>query len=303
MSDPFPPLDQYYGGGPVEQCWDAINALGATFNAYVAGVTGPFTGPTGPPGGGTGSGGGTGYTGPTGPTGKAGADSQVTGPTGPAGAAGTVGQTGPTGPTGAVGNQGTLGSTGATGPTGAGSTGPTGPTGATGTTGAGATGATGPTGSAAAGSHLLNIQTAGAGANTPGSGQTAETTSFTFTVPANTLANNGDSIRLTYAGWTSANSNAKMYNVYFGALVYSQPSVAMNNCSIEIDFVLTRIDQTHQITILKYRDSKNVTNIVQVLYMTQDLSTAIVLKVTFVQPTGTAGDVNGSLFMVEKLAA
>ena len=281
MTGSTPPLDQYYPGGPVEQCWDEIHALENEFNTYVAGVTGPFTGPTGPTGGGTGgAGSGTGPTGPTGVSGPTGA----TGSTGSAGAGG-IGATGPTGSTGAAG------SAGATGPTGAGSTGPTG------ATGAGSTGATGAAG------KLLNIQWAGAGANTPGAGVTTETTSFTFTLPANTLINNGDSIRLTYGGWTAGNTNNKAYSVYFGASVWTSTLKALNNCSLEFDLIVTREDQTHQVTLLKCRDNQNQTNIVQVLYMTQDLSTAIVIKVTFQQSTGTAGDVNGSLFMIEKLSA
>ena len=88
--------------------------------------------------------------------------------------------------------------------------------------------------------------------NTTQTGTTAVTTEetlWTYTLPANTLSANGQSVRITIAAQSAANANAKSLRLYFGGTVIeSRIGGADNATAYRIQYTVTRVSATSQLS-------------------------------------------------------
>lgn len=77
-----------------------------------------------------------------------------------------------------------------------------------------------------------------------------EDTLHSYTLPANTLSANGQSVQLDLVGFTAANANAKQWRVRWGTgttVVLDSTSFAMNNSAVRIRCLVTRIAAASQV--------------------------------------------------------
>ena len=93
------------------------------------------------------------------------------------------------------------------------------------------------------GGGALNQQVSGAGV-----GNGADATDddlFTYTIPAGTLAADGDMIRLTFMGAYSATGNTKTFKAWFGGLTMASNGNTNASQAVIITALITRVDVTH----------------------------------------------------------
>jgi len=176
-------------------------------------------------------------------------------------------------------------------------TGPPGPQGATGATGAqGAAGAQGQAGV----SILYNSNTdSGTGANT------TNTVLKTYTLPADTLSDNGDELHIRAIFKVGLNASAKTMQIFFGDLLSSVGNLSVNNNNLftyrfEFNCVVSRRGAATQTIFTQTILYGLPTNTVLNQYTaTNDFTTALVIRATGQNGTATANDVVCEQLMVE----
>lgn len=86
-----------------------------------------------------------------------------------------------------------------------------------------------------------------------GSVNAAETDLWSVSVPANTLARNGDSLRVICGGTTAANANTKRFKAYFGATAgLNTGALALNNSQWNVEIFVQRLTATTQSMIVRF---------------------------------------------------
>ncbi len=146
-------------------------------------------------------------------------------------------------------------------------------------------------------SGVLNAQTSATGIGN--SADTLDAVLFTYTLPANRLAADGDSVRVIATGHFAANSNDKLVKPWFAGNAISDAVLTGGNdvdwvCELEI----VRIDATH----VSARGELRPYGLVAQLKVFPNLvvadltATASVIEITGASPTtGAANDVLGYL--------
>ncbi len=127
---------------------------------------------------------------------------------------------------------------------------------------------------------------------------TSEQILKTYTLPANTVANVGDSIRVTCSGTTGATANNKTMKLYFGASSITTPTAATNNKGWQLSYIVTRsAAATQSFAATGIVDTTAVTP--TVVAGTDDFTTALTLKCTGTAGTSAASDIVVNQFLVE----
>lgn len=130
---------------------------------------------------------------------------------------------------------------------------------------------------------------------------TAEQILKTFTLPANSIANPGDSIRVTCSGTTGATANNKTMKLYFGASSITTPTAATNAKGWQLSYIVTRGSTVtaQAFAATGIVDTTAVSPIV--VAGTDDLSTALTLKCTGTDGTSAANDIVVNQFVIEAI--
>jgi hypothetical protein len=134
---------------------------------------------------------------------------------------------------------------------------------------------------------------------------TNEDTLHTYTLPANSLAVNGQSVRVTMWGTFANNAHNKTVRVYFGATAFAFPATALAVAAHTwtVDMVVTRLTATTQAAKARYQDTSGVSEVVAVNLVAspaETLSGNIVIRNTGqITATPTAGDIIATATVVE----
>lgn len=140
----------------------------------------------------------------------------------------------------------------------------------------------------------INAQT---GAVATGTG-TSEQVLQTYSLPANTLANAGDSVRVSCWGTTGANGNNKTMKLYFGASVIATPTAATNAKGWYLDMVVMRTGAATQAAL-----GRGVVDVTPVtVYQnagTDALTSAVTIKCSGTDGTSSAADITANGMLVE----
>lgn len=154
-----------------------------------------------------------------------------------------------------------------------------------------------PMGTSGSGATPIGVASLQVGAvGTPAS--TVETTLFTYTLPANALVTNGQSVRITaWAGTTSGVTRNRTYRTYFGSTVLD--TTVENNPTTIIGFggVVIRTGAATQ----SARYGRNGSAI-EITSPTQTLTNPVVIKLTGQNSAGVANDIIGYGLMIEYLS-
>jgi hypothetical protein len=128
---------------------------------------------------------------------------------------------------------------------------------------------------------LSGFDTTSCGTASLGNGaDTTEDTLCTFTLPANTLATNGDALRYTIAWSHAANADVKLFKVYFGATSMTLVNGAANNTKGQAQLVVLRTGAaTQTMFIVAAQQGGSVVTATQAS-PTETLSGTLVVKVT-----------------------
>ena len=140
-----------------------------------------------------------------------------------------------------------------------------------------------------------------AGTTSTGTGaDTTEDTLQTFSLPANTLVGYGQTLRIRAFGTCAANTNTKLFKLYFGSEVIATPAGATNNKNWMLELLVTRTGSKTQIV--------HGTGIVDTTAVTpyfatgaEDDTAAITIKCTGTNGTASAGDAVCKGMIVEVL--
>jgi hypothetical protein len=152
-------------------------------------------------------------------------------------------------------------------------------------------------------SNIQNKLFANGIASPTGTG-TTEQTLYTYTLPANYLANAGDSIRAECSASTAATANNKTLTLYFGASTVTTGAVASNNSNLYLTYTVTRgASSTAQVFVGNGMGGTGGATPVAVVNTagTDDMTTALVIKCTATDAVSAAADVNGRMMIVESL--
>jgi hypothetical protein len=129
---------------------------------------------------------------------------------------------------------------------------------------------------------------------------TSEQILKTYTLPANTVANSGDSIRVTCSGTTGATGNNKTMKLYFGASSITTPTAATNAKGWQLSYIVTRsAAATQSFAATGIVDTTAVTPTVAA--GTDDFTTALTIKCTGTDGTSAANDIVVNQFLVEMI--
>lgn len=142
---------------------------------------------------------------------------------------------------------------------------------------------------------LLNVN----GTTVANSG-TAEATLYSYTMPANYLAVNGQSIRVRCTATTANNGNNKTLLLYFGSQSITSAAAA-NTTGGFLEYVVTRTGAATQ-TLEGYGQwgaTGIIPTAIQHVAGTQDLTTALDLRCRATDAVST--DTTGRLFVVETI--
>lgn len=155
---------------------------------------------------------------------------------------------------------------------------------------------------ASAGVSVLNSDTTPNGTST----STAETDLTTYAMPGGTLANDGDSVRVTASGTLAATTRNRTVRFYFGATALEAfASANASNIYWQVHATITRIDGTNQRTCISMSmgQSGAAAAIRQTTTdTTETLSGSVTIKTTGeVGGTPVANDIVCNLFLVEHL--
>lgn len=134
---------------------------------------------------------------------------------------------------------------------------------------------------------------------------TAETDLYTFSLPAATLAVNGQGVRVTAVVTAAATATTKRLRLYFGATAFADTgALTLNAKSVRIYGEVLRTSATAQVAEGGYatNDATSVTTAgLQFAKSTpgETLANAITVKLTGLNGTANANDIVGSYFLVE----
>jgi hypothetical protein len=129
---------------------------------------------------------------------------------------------------------------------------------------------------------------------------TSEQILKTYTLPAGTLAVNGQALRIRCYGVTGATANNKTMKLYFGASVITTPTAATNAKGFYLEMTVMRTGAaTQQVNATGYVDTTPVTPYANA--GTDDLTADAVIKCTGTDGTSAAADITVSAFQIEAL--
>jgi hypothetical protein len=131
---------------------------------------------------------------------------------------------------------------------------------------------------------------------------TAETTLYTYTLPAGYLAQNGQALRVRCHALDAATANTKTLTLYFGATTITTGAVANNGGGSFLEYLVTRTGAATQVLVGTGVDGTAGTAAVvpSVATPTETLANAIVIKCTATDGTAAAGTL-GKMFTVESV--
>ena len=130
-----------------------------------------------------------------------------------------------------------------------------------------------------------------------------ETTGHTYTLPASSLAANGESVRVKAWGTCAANTNNKRVRLYFGGTaIYDSGAVAVNNKSWSVEALITRVSSGNQRCLISgsFNAAPISTSVVTDLTKT-DTATQIIKTTMLNDSADAAGDLTAEGFIVEFL--
>ncbi len=136
----------------------------------------------------------------------------------------------------------------------------------------------------------------------------SEDTLITYTLPANSLAANGDRIRVTADCSTASNSNTKTIKLYFGSqFPFFFGAGALNNTSIHFDMLVMRTSSGGQIingtgASSTTNSTAGASNFAATVTGTQTDSSTIVVKLTGQSGSSVASDIVCNQLTVEFLS-
>lgn len=129
---------------------------------------------------------------------------------------------------------------------------------------------------------------------------TNETTLQQYTLPGGTLANAGDSVRVSCWGVTATNSNNKTMKLYFGSSSIATPTAATSNKGWRLTMTVMRRTATTQAV-----DSSGLVDTTPVTPANSDgaetLSGAVLIKCTGTNGTASSGDITAQGLLVEAI--
>lgn len=139
---------------------------------------------------------------------------------------------------------------------------------------------------------------------TPASnGTTVETTLFTYTLPAATLASDGDSVRIRVWGIAAANADTKTYRLYFGGTVLMTRATAnAGNTAWIIDAEVSRTGAATQTAFGYWNASATGYLGIADTSPTETLSGTVVIKMTGQSDTAS-NDITGHCMAVDLVPA
>jgi hypothetical protein len=146
------------------------------------------------------------------------------------------------------------------------------------------------------GKLYANGVTVGTGADT------TEDTLYTYTLPANTLANTGDMLRIRCGTTSPATATNKTVKLYFGASSFSTGAVAVNPGSFNTELIVIRTGAATQAVWGSGSGGDDGTQVVLLATYTagtDDLTTALTIKCTGTNGTANANDISGRFMSVE----
>lgn len=144
---------------------------------------------------------------------------------------------------------------------------------------------------------LINAQTGSVGTGA----DTTEDVLQTYTLPANTLAATGQSLRIT-CGWTTgANTNTKLVKLYFGASVVATPAQAANAQTGRLSLIVTRTAAaTQKVFGNGMAGTASITPVAEYYNAgTDNLAAGVVIKCTGTNGTAAANDIIANEMLVE----
>lgn len=129
---------------------------------------------------------------------------------------------------------------------------------------------------------------------------TLETTLASYSLPAGQLSANGQAIEIEAAGEFAANANVKTVKIYFGShsFVLNQATAAPNGVNWFVHQRVVRYGATAQV-----RGGASFAGVVLQMTnedssLTQDLTAAVLVKITGTNGVATAGDIKCTWFTV-----
>jgi hypothetical protein len=130
---------------------------------------------------------------------------------------------------------------------------------------------------------------------------TTEDTLYTYSIPANTLATNGQSLRITCFGNVTNDANAKTVKLYFGATSYSVSVTTSTANAWRAEFLVVRSGASA--TQIYQSAVQGATPIASAFTAdaTDALNAAVVTKCTGTNAAAVANDITGQGFIVEIL--
>jgi len=142
-------------------------------------------------------------------------------------------------------------------------------------------------------------------ANGVGTGTGADTTEdtlFTYTLPANTVANVGDTLRIKCGTLTNATSTTKVVKLYFGATSFTGTATSVSGAyNLEL-IVIRTAAATQTIYASGTGGAGGVTPILPTSTAgTDDFTTALTIKCTGTNGTSEANQITGKFMSVEMI--
>lgn len=129
---------------------------------------------------------------------------------------------------------------------------------------------------------------------------TNETDLASYTLPANTLSNNGMALKVKAYGITAANGNDKTLKLYFGTLLLDTTALALNSQDWIIEALIVRSGVGGQDVLTQFaRGATAAVNNETV--RTEDETTGLEIKVTGENGTASAGDITFKGMVIEFL--
>lgn len=132
---------------------------------------------------------------------------------------------------------------------------------------------------------------------------TVATDLHTYTMPADTMITNGDILVIKCMFTTAANANAKTMSLYFGSTVLATITGTLNAQDLVMDSTITRYGSANQLSITtNYYTATGGGAITTEAYdddsMTEDLTSAVIIKTLGQNGVGTLNDIVSKTLMV-----
>ena len=104
---------------------------------------------------------------------------------------------------------------------------------------------------------------------------------ITYSMPANTLANNGESVKIDAFGTTAANGNNKTIKLYLGSTELTSATAGTpNDQDWEIVALIIRTGAATGKSIVEYKSNTSSDNTIDYVSLTEDFTTALTIKCT-----------------------